>query len=89
MFAAANRDESRFPDPERFDVHRNPEGHLAFGHGIHYCLGASLARLEARIAFESLFERCRDFRLLDEHVPLVDSPVVRGPRRLRLAFESA
>jgi cytochrome P450 len=88
MFAAANRDERCFPDPERFDIQRHPEGHLAFGHGIHYCLGASLARLEARIVFESLFERCRDLRL-DGDIPLVDSPVVRGPRRLRLRFESA
>jgi cytochrome P450 len=89
MFAAANRDESRFPDPEGFDILRNPEGHLAFGHGIHFCLGASLARLEARVAFEALFERCRDFRLDDDEIPLVESPVVRGPRRLRLRFESA
>jgi cytochrome P450 len=88
MFAAANRDESRFPDPDRFDIQRNPEGHLAFGHGIHYCLGASLARLEARVAFESLFERCRELRLDDDEIPLVDSPVVRGPERLRLRFES-
>jgi cytochrome P450 len=89
VFAAANRDESRFPDAERFDIHRNPEGHLAFGHGIHYCLGASLARLEARVAFESVFERCRELRLDDDEIPLVDSPVVRGPKRLRLRFERA
>jgi cytochrome P450 len=89
MFAAANRDESRFPDPERFDIHRHPEGHLAFGHGIHFCLGASLARLEARVAFEALFERCRDIRLDDDEIPFVDSWVVRGPRRLQLRFEAA
>ena len=89
MFASANRDEQHFREPDRFDIQRNPEGHLAFGHGIHYCLGASLARLEARIAFESLFERCRDIRLDDDEIPLVDSPVVRGPKRLRLGFESA
>jgi cytochrome P450 len=89
MFAAANRDESRFPDPERFDIHRHPEGHVAFGHGIHFCLGASLARLEARVAFESLLEQCRDFRLDEDEIPLLDSPVVRGPKRLRLRFEAA
>jgi cytochrome P450 len=89
MFAAANRDESRFPDPDRFDIHRHPEGHLAFGHGIHFCLGASLARLEARVAFEALFERCREIRLADDEIPFVDSWVVRGPKRLRLSFERA
>jgi cytochrome P450 len=89
MFASANRDESCFREPERFDIHRHPEGHLAFGHGIHFCLGASLARLEARVAFEALFERCRDFRLLEDEIPLVESPVVRGPRRLRMSFERA
>jgi cytochrome P450 len=88
LFAAANRDERVFSDPERFDIHRNPQGHLAFGQGIHFCLGASLARLEARIAFETLFDRCRDFRLADEEIPLVESFFVRGPSSLQLTFES-
>jgi cytochrome P450 len=88
LFAAANRDELHFEDPERFDVDRNPQAHLGFGHGVHFCLGASLARLEARIAFEALFERCRDFRLADPEVPLLESLFVRGPTRLRLEFES-
>ncbi|WP_406472122.1 cytochrome P450 [Streptomyces sp. NBC_01615] len=57
---AANRDAAYCPDPHRFDIHRAPQGHLAFGHGIHYCLGAPLARLEARVALRSLLERCPD-----------------------------
>lgn len=57
VWAAANLDEREFPDPERFDVTRNASRHLSFGHGIHFCLGASLARLEARIAFEELLAR--------------------------------
>lgn len=57
---AANRDAAHHPDPDRFDIQRAPQSHLAFGHGVHYCLGAPLARLEARIALRSLLERCPD-----------------------------
>ncbi|MET7473279.1 cytochrome P450 [Streptomyces sp. NPDC005648] len=55
--AAADRDGLRYPDPDRFDLHRDTRGHLAFGHGVHYCLGAPLARLEARTAIRTLLER--------------------------------
>ncbi len=57
VWAAANLDEREFDEPERFDVTRRITRHLSFGHGIHFCLGASLARLEARVAFETLLER--------------------------------
>ncbi|HEV2933659.1 MAG TPA: cytochrome P450, partial [Streptosporangiaceae bacterium] len=55
--SGANRDPSRYADPDRLDLGRDSAGHLAFGHGIHYCLGAPLARLEAEIAFGGLLER--------------------------------
>jgi cytochrome P450 len=60
---AANRDPRRFDDPDTFDIHRADTGHISFGYGIHYCLGAQLARMEAQIAFTVLFERCRDIAL--------------------------
>ncbi|MEU2147184.1 MULTISPECIES: cytochrome P450 family protein [Streptomyces albovinaceus subgroup] len=56
--ASADRDPDRFPAPDAFDIRREPQGHLAFGHGAHYCLGAPLARMEARIAIGALLERC-------------------------------
>ena len=61
--ASANRDSRQFPDPDRFDVRRDPNRHLAFGHGIHFCVGAPLARLEARIALPMMLERLRDLRV--------------------------
>ncbi len=87
LYGSANRDEARFPDPDRFDIHRDAQPHLAFGHGIHFCLGAALARLEARVAFETLFSRCRDLRLETDTVTMLDSLLLRGPKSLPLAFE--
>ena len=57
---AANRDVRVFPDPNRFNIHRKPNPHLTFGHGIHFCLGAPLARLEAKIALKIMLDRYRD-----------------------------
>jgi cytochrome P450 len=84
MFGAANRDPAQFPEPERFDVARSPNDHLAFGEGIHFCLGAPLARLEARIAFEAILERFATIALVDTSQPLSyrESFVTRGLREL-------
>jgi cytochrome P450 len=61
---SANRDPDRFTDPDTFDIRRDTRGHLAFGHGIHYCLGAPLARLEADIAITGLLNRFRTIELV-------------------------
>ena len=91
VFAAANRDAARFESPERFEPdRRNVAGHLAFGTGVHTCIGAPLARLEGRIAIERVLTRLRDLRLVEgaeiRHVP---SPSFRGVEHLPLAFEPA
>ena len=85
LLASANRDERKFPEPDRFEVTRNPQDHLAFGYGIHYCLGAPLARLEGRIAFESLLFDCPSFTT-KEPLPQIASIIVRGIQTLPLQF---
>ena len=87
FFASANRDERRFPDPDRFDLTRDASGHVAFGLGSHFCLGAPLARLEARVAFEELFSRIRTPHLAEARIRWTRSLILRGPERLRIAFE--
>jgi cytochrome P450 len=81
---SANRDPEAFADPERFDIGREPNGHLTFGHGIHFCLGAPLARLEAQIATTRLAERLPDVRLSGGDPEWHDSLILRGVRRLPL-----
>ncbi|MEU1312509.1 cytochrome P450 [Streptomyces cinnamoneus] len=86
--ADADHDPARFPEPGRFDIHRDPRGHVAFGHGIHYCVGAPLARLEARTAVRSLLERCPDLAL-DAHPAALtwrEGLLMRGPHRLPVRF---
>ena len=63
VIASANRDERQFPDPDRLDIAREPNRHLSFGLGLHFCLGAPLARLEGRVALGALLRRAADIRL--------------------------
>jgi cytochrome P450 len=83
LLGSANRDDRRFPDGDRFDIGRNPQGHVGFGFGKHFCLGASLARLEARCAMQALVP---ELVRLEREGPreVVDSFLVRGPRKLAL-----
>lgn len=81
---SANRDPEAFADPDRFDIGREPNLHLTFGHGIHFCLGAPLARLEAQIAATRLAERLPDVRLSGGDPEWHDSLILRGVKRLPL-----
>jgi len=74
LWGAANLDEREFPDPEVFDIHRSADRHLSLGHGAHFCMGAALARLEARVAFEELLSCMPGFE------------VVAAPERIRSAW---
>lgn len=88
--AAANRDPAQFPDPDRFDSHRECGTRLlTFGGGPHFCLGASLARTEVRILFETLFAAARDFRLAEPVAWRRDNPSVRAPAGLLLSCRRA
>jgi cytochrome P450 len=82
--SAANRDPRRFPDPDRLDLGRDASGHLALGHGIHYCLGAPLARLETEIALSALLERLPDLALDADPAELRWRPSLRARGLLAL-----
>jgi cytochrome P450 len=89
VLAAANRDPAQFKDPEKFDITRDPNEHVAFGEGIHFCIGAPLARMEARIAFESMLERFPRLRLQDPAAPVTykGSYFLRGLTSLTMATD--
>jgi cytochrome P450 len=87
--AAADRDPRRFPDPDRLDVDAVDPGHLAFGHGMHYCLGAPLARLEGQIAFPALLARLPGLALAarPEELRWTGGGVLRSLRELPVTFD--
>jgi cytochrome P450 len=89
--AAADRDPARFAAPDAFDIRRDARGHLAFGHGLHYCMGAPLARMEARIVLRALLERCPELALDTDPARLSWLPglLIRGVRHLPVRFTPA
>ncbi|MFK7977400.1 MAG: cytochrome P450 [Halioglobus sp.] len=78
LWAAGNRDPNQFSQPDNFDISRNATNHLAFGHGIHFCLGAHLAKLEAQIAFEGVVQLLQDFRCVPQKGRRLPTPILRG-----------
>ena len=88
MYSSANRDPSHFADPERYDVSRSPNNHIAFGFGTHFCLGAALARMEIRLFFEELVRRVRSMRLVPGTEPVeMPNAFVYGLRSAEVEFE--
>jgi cytochrome P450 len=89
QIGSANRDEAQFPNADTFDIRRTPNRHIAFGHGIHFCLGAPLARLEAKIALNLLLERLQDIQRV-RTIPLetTGSDIVYGVKHLPVTFHA-
>jgi cytochrome P450 len=86
LFGAANRDPLRYKDPDKFDIHRDNISHLTFGKGVHYCLGANLARLEGRVALDELLNRWPEWEIDYDSLKLAPTSTVRGWERLRIVL---
>lgn len=87
--ASGNRDEAQFPDAELFDAQREPNRHLGFGHGIHFCLGAPLARLEARIALDAMLDRFPGrWQVPDAPLEAIQSSIVFGVKKLPMIWNA-
>ena len=85
-YPSANRDDAVFDDPYRFDIRRDPNPHVAFGQGTHFCVGANLARLELRMLFERLTARWTDLRVIEP--PDIEPNIFAGAvRSFRLGFD--
>jgi cytochrome P450 len=86
LLAAANRDPRRYTDPDRYDIHRPDIQHLTFGYGLHFCLGANLARLEGRVALDELLTRFPEWDVDYEGMKLAPTSTVRGWERLPIVL---
>jgi cytochrome P450 len=89
MLGSANRDETHFPDPDRFDMDRPGPQNLPFGHGVHFCLGAQLARMEGRLALEAILNRCGRLERGSEPMAWHRTLVTRGPGVLPIVLHPA
>jgi len=79
---AGNRDERQWPDAESFDIHREIGHHLSFGYGLHFCLGAALARLEGRVALDEVLKRWPDWQVDEERAVMAHTSTARGWEQL-------
>ncbi len=86
---SANHDETRWDDPETFDIFRPSQPHIAFAHGPHMCLGMHLARLETRVLLNRVFDRLPDLALQGEGDPHIRGDVFRSPTSLPVTFAAA
>jgi cytochrome P450 len=82
LLGAANHDPDQFPDPERFDITRTPNAHIAFSLGHHFCLGASLARMEGQVALNAFVQRFEHFDVATDDLTYKDNLVLRGQTAL-------
>ena len=87
LFGAANRDHRRYRDPDTFDIHRDNISHLTFGKGVHYCLGANLARLEGRVALDELLNRWPEWDIDYDTMEPAPTSTVRGWEKLRIVLQ--
>jgi cytochrome P450 len=88
LIGSANRDESKFEDANRFNIMRSPNPHIAFGHGIHYCLGAPLARLEAKVALNIMLERLHNWERIGRGLlPPSEGVIINGVKTLPFQFK--
>jgi cytochrome P450 len=85
LLLSANNDQQQFADPDLFDIHRAPNKHLGFGHGIHFCLGAPLARLETSIALNQLFDQFADLQLSGQ--PVFHDTMFYGAQKLAMTAQ--
>ncbi len=89
LIGAANRDERKYPDPDRYDMFREQRQHVGFGFGVHVCLGMHLARMESRIAINTLFDRLGPFTLdPDAEPPHIEGMAFRSPLSLPVVFSA-
>jgi cytochrome P450 len=89
-WGSANHDETHFADADQFDIHRDASSHMAFGHGIHFCIGKDLARAEARIAFGTVLAKLTDFEIVGPREDLKPVPVpgVNRLNKLPMSFRA-